>query len=604
MVEEFTIFAEASQNENDDNSNALGKLKKRKLNTPIPKPNDNKYTLDAFVIKSPMQVKKTEEAAEQAASQRELDSQTKRKEHSLTVSESIDQGDSVRSVGVSPVPTPSSKDVKIQFLQEELQLAKQQSLKQVTKLSQLLDKASSNLAAILRDAARLEREAQRKKMCSDLERLGRPVTLHSAHGSKQGWEGGSVEEEVRADFEKLDEMRKLYEEEKSKLRNMKKKPIGIRDDSNIGNQLSGGAATSANDSDYSVHESRELIAHLELFMKRLETEANQKEIKLQADRILHLKINKALKAQEISSYGDCTQIIGKGETEQYQILNMLGKGGFSEVYKGYDLLSHKFVAVKIHELKKEMSDDAKESYIKHVLREYQIHKQLKHRNIVQLFDAFALSEHAFCHVLELCEGVDLDTWLKAHGPMPEKEARGILIQVFSALRYMNEGNRRIIHYDLKPANLILDQGIVKIADFGLSKMFNTSHSSGETIELTSQGAGTYWYLPPECFEQAINNTSITKVNYKVDVWSVGVIFYELLFNRKPFGQGMSQEAVLRQGTVSNLRQDQIADIFPDKSTQRVSKEAKEFIRTLLTLDRHARPDVFAASNDPYLRKNT
>jgi hypothetical protein len=78
-------------------------------------------------------------------------------------------------------------------------------------------------------------------------------------------------------------------------------------------------------------------------------------------------------------------------------------------------------------------------------------------------------------------------------------------------------------------------------DFGLSKVVDEGHTQG--VELTSQGAGTYWYLPPECF--VVRPGGAPTISNKVDVWSVGVIFYQMLFGRRPFGHEQSQEQILR-----------------------------------------------------------
>ena len=109
--------------------------------------------------------------------------------------------------------------------------------------------------------------------------------------------------------------------------------------------------------------------------------------------------------------------------------------------------------------------------------------------------------------------------------------RSIITQVVSALKYLNEIKPPVIHYDLKPGNILLSNGSIcgdiKITDFGLSKIMDEDNYNPEHgMDLTSQGAGTYWYLPPECF---VVGKTPPKISSKVDVWSVGVIFYQCLY---------------------------------------------------------------------------
>ncbi|CAG2109905.1 unnamed protein product [Medioppia subpectinata] len=162
-----------------------------------------------------------------------------------------------------------------------------------------------------------------------------------------------------------------------------------------------------------------------------------------------------------------------------------------------------------------------------------------------------IDANSFCTVLEYCDGHDLDFYLKQHKSIPEREARSIIMQVVHALKYLNEIKPPIIHYDLKPGNILLGSGAVsgeiKITDFGLSKiMDDENYSPDHGMDLTSQGAGTYWYLPPECFVVGKNPP---KISSKVDVWSVGVIFYQCLYGKKPFGHNQSQATILEENTI-------------------------------------------------------
>ena len=134
---------------------------------------------------------------------------------------------------------------------------------------------------------------------------------------------------------------------------------------------------------------------------------------------------------------------------------MLGKGGFSEVWRAYDLITLQDVAVKIHQLDPRWSESKKDNYTKHVSREYEIHKDVRHPRIVSLYDVFEIDQNSFATVLEWCKGTDLETILKEKKRLPEREARAILIQILSGMNYLShpskEGDRQgIIHYDLKP----------------------------------------------------------------------------------------------------------------------------------------------------------
>ncbi|CAN4107540.1 unnamed protein product [Withania somnifera] len=234
---------------------------------------------------------------------------------------------------------------------------------------------------------------------------------------------------------------------------------------------------------------------------------------------------------------------------RYALLNLLGKGGFSEVYK-----------------------------------------TLVHHHIVRLWEIFEIDHNTFCTVLEYCSGKDLDAALKATPVLPEREARIIIVQIFQVLVYLNKKSQRITHYDLKPGNVLFDElGVAKVTDFSLSKIVEDDVGS-QGMELTSQGAGTYWYLPPECFE--LSKTPL--ISSRVDVWSAGILLYQMLFGKRPFGHEQTQERILREDTIIKARKVE----FPARPA--VSNEAKEFIRRCLTYNQAERPDVLTIAQYPYL----
>lgn len=500
--------------------------------------------------------------------------------------------------------------------QNEMQVSQEVWYKQAEDFNSKLIRAGKTITSLLVEQAKREFVEMRKQLIANQERLGEYGIIEGNH---RGWKGGSEEESINNAQYQYELDKADIDREKAASRKLRKSTMSVigsstsaflcsssANNSNSGKEnnsnVPGSALSSHNriimdatETELLLLDTRESTSMGESILKRTEEQIKERRLKLQADRISYMKQLKTHQAQEKSTFNKYERY---GQMERYQLLNMLGKGGFSEVYKAYDLFTHCFVAIKIHQIHTNMDEIARQNYVQHTTMEYNIHKRLKHRRIVRLMDCFAIDVTSFGVAIEYCEGLDLDTYLKAHGPMSEKEARGVIVQVLSALRYLNTAPNKIIHYDLKPGNILYNKGSVKIADFGLSKIVDHSLTNGhDTIELTSQGAGTYYYLPPECFSTATaahQQTQQLKVSNKVDVWSVGVVFYELIFARKPFGDGQTQEHILRSASTIFNPNGEIQ--FPGK----ISKQAEEFIRRLLTYDARRRPDVLEASVDPYV----
>ena len=337
-------------------------------------------------------------------------------------------------------------------------------------------------------------------------------------------------------------------------------------------------------------EKRELYKAKNELLVLKKIKLNEKLEQMERDKIIFQAEYKRFYEEERCKYANSSNSLKQKWpvlSDRYLLLSLLGKGGYSEVYKAFDLNTHMEVAVKIHQLNSSWNEGLKESYIKHTIRENQIHEVINHQHIVKHFDTIGIDKDCFCTVLELCNGYDLSTYMKLNKIIQEKEAKLIITQILSGLKYLSL-DKKIIHYDLKPQNIIFHNDEVKISDFGLSKIMKENE---DKIELTSQGVGTYWYLPPECFILGGNSS----INSKVDIWSLGVIFYEMLFGKRPFAHSMSQERILKEGAILNAKR---VD-FP--LSPPISSECKDFIRRCLQYNSDDRWNVQDAYLSTYIR---
>ncbi|XVE59711.1 hypothetical protein DITRI_Ditri05aG0068100 [Diplodiscus trichospermus] len=437
---------------------------------------------------------------------------------------------------------------------------------------QMKPKRTKMISDLLIAVSKAERQEARMKVLQDSLRLGNVGVIRAGTVISETWEDGQALKDLNAHLRQLLEAKEAVERQRKQL----KKRHSDKGD--------------ASDAESGAQEEDILILD-EIYKSRLACIKREEESVLrERDRYeLHkgrlIREMKRIRDEDGSRFNNF-QILNN----RYALLNLLGKGGFSEVYKAYDLVEHRYVACKLHGLNAQWSEDKKQSYIRHAIREYNIHKTLLHHHIVRLWDIFEIDQNTFCTVLEYCSGKDLDAVLKATPVLPEKEARIIIVQIFQGLVYLNKRAQKIIHYDLKPGNVLFDElGVAKVTDFGLSKIVEDDVGS-RGMELTSQGAGTYWYLPPECFE--LSRTPL--ISSKVDVWSAGVLFYQMLFGRRPFGHDQTQERILREDTIIKARKVE----FPSRPT--VSNEAKDLIRRCLTYNQAERPDVLTIAQDPYL----
>ena len=311
------------------------------------------------------------------------------------------------------------------------------------------------------------------------------------------------------------------------------------------------------------------------------------EINLQKEKSELINNYFILKEESRCLYLNKWPLLGK----KYQLVSLIGKGGYSEVYKAYDIKNHKFVACKIHQLNPNWSDEMKDSYIKHTMRENEILKNIHHKNIINHIDTIEINNNSFCSVLELCNGTDLSNYIRERKILSEKEVKVITKQILEALVYLETLNKKIIHYDLKPQNILFNNLEVKLTDFGLAKIID---SNSNYTDLTSQGTGTYFYLPPECFLMDDN----IKINQKVDIWSLGIIVYEMLFGNKPFNNDLSPNKYVKEKIYENMK-----DLsFENNYNVKISEECKIFLRKCLEVNIEKRYDAIDAMNSSFIKK--
>ncbi|XP_022112704.1 serine/threonine-protein kinase tousled-like 2 isoform X5 [Pieris rapae] len=490
---------------------------------------------------------------------------------------------------------------------EELQLQVQAQNKAIDQHKSHINKCIEVVKKLLNEKSTIEKKEARQRCMQNRLRLGQFVTQRVGATFQENWTDGYAfqeltrrQEEITAEKEEIDRQKKLLMKKRPSNSEGRGKrtssvaapttPQPLHNGTDPPTFLKPDPLPSLNWQEY--YEADEILKLRQSALKKEDADLQLEMEKLERERNLHIRELKRIHNEDQSRFSQHPVL-----SDRYLLLMLLGKGGFSEVHKAFDLREQRYTACKVHQLNKDWKEDKKANYIKHALREYNIHKALDHPRIVKLYDVFEIDGNSFCTVLEYCNGHDLDFYLKQHKTIPEREARSIVMQVVSALKYLNEIKPPVIHYDLKPGNILLTEGNVcgeiKITDFGLSKVMDEeNYNPDHGMDLTSQGAGTYWYLPPECFVVGKNPP---KISSKVDVWSVGVIFYQCLYGKKPFGHNQSQATILEENTILKATEVQ----FANKPT--VSNEAKSFIRACLAYRKEERIDVFGLARHEYLQ---
>lgn len=217
-------------------------------------------------------------------------------------------------------------------------------------------------------------------------------------------------------------------------------------------------------------------------------------------------------------------MIGKLLGKRYELIEKVGEGGMGLVYKAKDQLLSRFVAVKI--LKPELTED--EEFINKFRKESLSSASLSHPNIVNIYDV-GVEDGIYYIVMEFVKGKTLKQVIKEKAPMSYFEVINISRQICQALEHAHSNN--IVHRDVKPQNILITQdGIVKVTDFGIARVSNSS-----TLTNTGSVLGSAYYISPE---QARGGYT----DGKADIYSLGTVMYEMATGKVPF-QGESPVVV-------------------------------------------------------------
>ena len=220
-------------------------------------------------------------------------------------------------------------------------------------------------------------------------------------------------------------------------------------------------------------------------------------------------------------------IIGKTIANRYEIISQTGVGGMATVYTARDNVLNRKVAIKV--LKDEFTTD--EEFVKRFNSEAQAAASLSHPNIVSIYDV-GNEDGIYYIVMELVRGKTLKQIITEEGALPWKWSVNIAMQIASALETAHKNN--IVHRDIKPHNIIItEDGVAKVTDFGIAKAVSNS-----TITAFGTTIGSVHYFSPEQAKGGYTDA-------KSDIYSLGVVMYEMLTGRVPFDSDTSVSVALK-----------------------------------------------------------
>jgi len=247
---------------------------------------------------------------------------------------------------------------------------------------------------------------------------------------------------------------------------------------------------------------------------------------------------------------------------EYLVRRLVGEGGMGKVYEAEERLSHRRVALKVLRPELAKSEEGRRLF----LNEMKILAHLDHDNVVRCL-ACAEADGQLLMALEYLEGRTLREHLNEHGPLGWEEAVDITVQIASALAAAHRQEPPIVHRDLKPENvMLLDDGSVKVMDFGIAKVLQALSKN------TTHSVGTLQYMSPEQIDAA-------NVDARSDLYCLGLSLFEMLAGKPPFQSSSPRELLNLQCTAP-------PPPLPEEVRRSLPKEVERLLQELL----EKRPD--------------
>ena len=259
--------------------------------------------------------------------------------------------------------------------------------------------------------------------------------------------------------------------------------------------------------------------------------------------------------------------IGKRLDGRYEIIEIIGVGGMAYVYKAYDNIDDRIVAVKI--LKDEYL--ANDEFTRRFKNESKAIAILSHPNIVKVYDV-SFGDRMQYIGMEYIDGITLKEYIDQQQDFKWKEAVHFTVQILRALQHAHD--KGIVHRDIKPQNImLLKNGVIKVTDFGIAKLPNT-----DTVTMTDKAIGTVYYISPE-------QASGKQIDPRSDLYSLGAMLYEMVTGQLPFYAESSVSVVLMQVNDNPVPPGELKPSLPQGLEQLMLCAMKRILSTVIRMRR-------------------